>query len=58
MRGRPFGTPRGRYQGVSDNAEGVQWNAGVDREQGSSWLGVNLEGMAYDDWPIARLIGT
>lgn len=54
--GRPFGTPHGRSQGVSDNAEGVQWNAGVDREQGSSWLGVNLEGMAYDNWPIARLI--
>lgn len=54
--GRPFGTAHGPDQGVSDNAQGVQWNAGVDRRRGAYWLGVNLEGMAYDDWPIARLI--
>ena len=54
--GRPFGLPHGRYEGVSDNAQGVQWNAGLDRERGTAWLGVNLEGMAYDGWPIARLI--
>ena len=23
---------------------------------GAVWLGVNLEGMKYDDWPVARLI--
>jgi len=23
---------------------------------GFVWLGVNLEGMQYDDWPVARLI--
>jgi hypothetical protein len=54
--GRPFGTPHARYEGVSDDAHGVQWNAGLDRERGTAWLGVNLEGMAYDGWPIARLI--
>ena len=54
--GRPFGTPHARYEGVSDDARGVQWNAGVDRERGVAWLGVNLEGMAYDGWPIARFI--
>lgn len=56
VNGRPFGTPLFRYEGVSDDAKGVQWNAGLDRERGTAWLGVNLEGMAYDGWPIARLI--
>ena len=23
---------------------------------GAVWLGVNLEGMKYNDWPVARLI--
>lgn len=54
--GRPFSTLHGSYQGVSDDAAGVQWNAGHDRDRGTTWLGVNLEGMAYDGWPIARLI--
>jgi hypothetical protein len=47
-------TAHGRYQGVSDNAEGVQWKAGLDREAGTAWLGVNFEGTPYRDWPIAR----
>ena len=33
--------------------EGVQWHAGYDE---IAWIGVNLEGMLYDGWPIARLI--
>lgn len=53
---RPFGRSRARWQGVSDDARGVQWNAGVDRDEGTIWLGVNLEGMEYDGWPVARLI--
>jgi hypothetical protein len=53
---RAFGTVGGRYQGVSDNAEGVQWNAGVERHESTAWLGVNLEGMAYEDWPVASFI--
>ena len=36
--------------------EGVQWNAGYYPRDGAVWLGVNLEGMKYDDWPVARLI--
>ena len=51
--GRPFGRP---HCGVSDGAEGVQWNAGYSQEDETAWLGVNLEGMKYDGWPIARLI--
>jgi hypothetical protein len=53
---RPYGTEQSRWQGVSDGARGVQWNAGVDREEGTVSLGVNLEGMEYDAWPVARLI--
>ena len=34
----------------------VQWNAGYYPRDGTVWLGVNLEGMKYDDWPVARLI--
>lgn len=53
---RMFGNVRRRHQGFSDDHEGVQRNAGVDRERGVVTVGVNLEGMAYRDWPIARFI--
>ena len=42
--------------GISDGREGVQWNAAYFRSQQTASLGVNLEGMKYDDWPVARLI--
>ena len=48
--GRLFGNP---VAGISDGVEGVQWNAGYDE---IAWIGVNLEGMLYDGWPVARLI--
>ena len=54
-RGREFGSISRGILGVSDGNEGVQWNAGYYRD-GAVWLGVNLEGMKYDDWPVARLI--
>ncbi len=53
---RPFGGPTSSSVGVSDNANGVQWNATVNRSDGTARLGVNLEGMEYDGWPMARLI--
>ena len=54
--GRDFGSlPRG-VLGISDDNKGVQWNTGYRPGDGSVWLGVNLEGMKYDDWPVARLI--
>ena len=28
----------------------------VPPDDGFVWLGVNLKGMKYDDWPVARLI--
>jgi hypothetical protein len=53
---RQFGTPGLPDEGFSDNAQGVQWNTGLHHETGGCWLGVNLEGMKYDGWPVARLI--
>ena len=55
-RGRDFGSPSRGVLGISDGNEGVQWNAGYYPRDGAVWLGVNLEGMKYDDWPVARLI--
>ena len=55
-RGREFGSLSRGVLGVSDGNKGVQWNAGYYPRDGAVWLGVNLEGMKYDDWPVARLI--
>ena len=52
----PYGRSGARHQGYSDNVSGVQWNTGLDRERSVWTLGVNLEGMKYDGWPIARFI--
>jgi len=54
--GQRFGSPSLGVLGVSDGVEGVQWNAAYDRHECAAWLGVNLEGKQYDDWPVARLI--
>ncbi len=51
-----FGSP---ILGLSDGNDGVQWNAGIEgmsTELLTVWLGVNLEGKQYRDWPIARFI--
>lgn len=50
---RPFGHP---WFGVSDDARGVQWNAYYSAWEARALLGVNLEGMEYEDWPIARFL--
>jgi hypothetical protein len=53
--GRPFGQWRNPRFGLSDDAAGVQWNIGIHREDKEIWLGVNLEGMAYDgSWRSRR----
>ena len=49
-----FRAPTTAYTGYGN--EGVQWNAGYYPCDIAVWLGVNLEGMKYDDWPVARLI--
>lgn len=54
--GQEFGKLSSGVLGISDDRDGVQWNAAYDRYDRSAWLGVNLEGKEYDDWPIARLI--
>jgi len=42
--------------GLTDDRDGVQWHAVILREDDSLHFGVNLEGMKYDGWPIARLL--
>lgn len=54
--GREFGSLSRGVLGISDGNEGVQWNAAYHPRDGVVWLGVNLEGMKYDNWPVARLI--
>jgi hypothetical protein len=53
---RPFGQNAGKRFGASDNNNGVQWNISIDRESGETYLGVNLEGMKYKNWPITNLL--
>ncbi len=55
-RGRDFGSPSRGVLGISDGNEGVQCSAAYRPGDGFVWLGVHLEGMQYDDWPVARLI--
>jgi len=53
---RPFGQNAGKRFGASDDNKGVQWNIGIDRDSGETYLGVNLEGMKYKNWPITNLL--
>ncbi len=53
---RKFGKAGARHEGLSDGVEGVQWNAGIDRERQIVTVGVNLEGTKPGDWPIARFL--
>jgi len=55
-KGQRFGSRSLGVLGISDGCEGVQWNAAYTKRDGAAWLGVNLEGMLYDGWPVARLI--
>ena len=54
--GEEFGSVSHGVLGVSDGIEGVQWNAWYSQRDETAWLGVNLEGKKYDDWPVARLV--
>ena len=47
--GRDFGSPSRGVLGIADGNDGVQWNAGYRPGDGFVWLGVNLEGMKYND---------
>jgi hypothetical protein len=56
IRGRPFGQLNKPRFGMSDDVLGVQWNIALHRNNEAVHLGVNLEGMKYDGWPIAHFI--
>ena len=53
-----FGSPSLQLAGMCDGTRGVQWNAWVewDGDKQMAYAGVNLEGLMYDGWPIARFI--
>lgn len=53
---RPFGQKTSTVSGYSDDKKGVQWNIAINSETGNVSLGVNLEGMKYNDWPITNLL--
>jgi hypothetical protein len=53
---QPFGSAPLQIGGVSDGARGVQWNLSFDPRNGQQRIAVNLEGMQYSGWPVARLI--
>lgn len=53
---RQFGSQSLKAGGLSDGNHGVQWSAGFNPEDGRRWLAINLEGMKYENWPIADLI--
>ncbi len=54
--GQRFGSPSLGVLGICDGNNGVQWNAGYSQLVECAFLGVNLEGLEYDGWPVARLI--
>ena len=54
--GQRFGSPSLGVLGISDGFEGVQWNVWYSQRKETAWLGINLEGKRYDDWPVARLV--
>ena len=56
VKGRPFGQLNRPVFGISDGREGVQWNLAIYPKDDKAQVGVNLEGMKYRDWPIAKLI--
>jgi len=56
VKGRPFGQLNKPSFGISDGKEGVQWNLKVSTDSGDIFLGVNLEGLKYRDWPISKFI--
>ncbi len=56
VKGRAFGQLNKPFFGMSDGNEGVQWNISVCTQSNNIRIGVNLEGIKYKDWPIAKLI--
>ena len=42
--------------GMHDGNEGVQWNIDIIKSNNLVRNGVNLEGLKYENWPIARFL--
>lgn len=53
-----FGSASLQTAGICDGTHGVQWNAWIEWKgaRQMAYAGVNLEGLVYRDWPIARVI--
>ena len=53
-----FGSPSLQVSGMCDGTRGVQWTAWIEwgAAEQMAYAGVNLEGMVYDGWPVARFI--
>lgn len=51
-----FGSISMGLKGLCDGKKGVQWNVWFEFKEEEAFLGVNLEGLTYEDWPISRLI--
>ena len=53
-----FGSASLQLAGMCDGTRGVQWNAWLewDSHRQMAFAGVNLEGIAYKGWPVARFI--
>ena len=56
IKGRPFGQLNKPWFGMSDGALGTQWNLAFTEGSAEAYMGVNLEGIKYNDWPITRLL--
>lgn len=54
--GSQFGSGLHGNFGFHEPNEGLQWNAYANTNRNAVYLGVNLEGMKYTDWPIARFL--
>ena len=53
-----FGSASLQMAGICDGTRGVQWTTWIEwsDDRQMAYAGVNLEGIAYDGWPVARLI--
>lgn len=56
IEGQCFGQLNRSFLGMSDGVDGVQWNIAISRDTNEAYVGINLEGKAYDNWPISKFI--
>lgn len=53
-----FGSASLQVAGICDGSRGVQWNTWIEwsDDRQMAYAAVNLEGIAYDGWPVGRFI--